>query len=123
MTRGLLHVRGAGRRADAAAMVTGRAGVLASAAGRRARISRSRGVSDRAFGPLCTGEREGGCPVSGFRDYQSVIQQASVRRGDAARRVPLDPEQVRALFGRMVRQAWTPAEIDSLDRAACSAML
>ena len=61
--------------------------------------------------------------MSGFRDYQSVIQQASVRRGDAARRVPLDPEQVRALFGRMVRQAWTPAEIDSLDRAACSAML
>ena len=61
--------------------------------------------------------------MSGFRDYQSVIQQASVRRGDAARRVPLDPEQVRALFGRMVRQAWTPDEIDILDRAACSAML
>jgi hypothetical protein len=60
--------------------------------------------------------------VSGFRDYQSVIQQASVRRGDA-RRVSLDPEQVRALFGRMVRQAWTPAEIDILDRAACSAVL
>ena len=60
--------------------------------------------------------------MSGFRDYQSVIQ-ASVRCGDAARRVPLDPEQVRALFGRMVRQGWTPAEIDNLDRAACSAML
>jgi hypothetical protein len=61
--------------------------------------------------------------VSGFRDYQSVIQQAGVRRGNAARRVPLDPEQVRALFGRLVRQVWTPAEIDILDRAACSAML
>ena len=61
--------------------------------------------------------------MSGFRDYQSVIQQARVRCGDAARRVPLDPEQVRALFGRMVRQVWTPAEIDILDRAACSAML
>jgi hypothetical protein len=60
--------------------------------------------------------------VSGFRDYQSVIQ-AGVRRGDAARRVPLDPEAVRALFGRMVGQVWTPAEIGILDRAACSAML
>jgi hypothetical protein len=60
--------------------------------------------------------------VSGFRDYQSVIQ-AGVRRGDAARRVPLGPEQVRAVFGRMVRRAWTPAEIDMLDRAASSAML
>jgi hypothetical protein len=60
--------------------------------------------------------------VSGFRDYQSVIQ-AGVRRGDAARRVPLDAEQVRAVFGRMVRQAWAPAEIDILDRAASSAML
>lgn len=60
--------------------------------------------------------------MSGFRDYQSVIQ-AGVRRADATRRVPLDPEQVRALFGRMVRQAWTAAEIDILDRAACSAML
>jgi len=27
------------------------------------------------------------------------------------------------VFGRMVRQVWTPAEIDLLDRAACSAML
>jgi len=52
--------------------------------------------------------------VSGFRDYPSVIQ-AGVRRGDATRRVPLDPEPVRAV--------WTPAEIDLLDRAACSAML
>jgi hypothetical protein len=60
--------------------------------------------------------------VSGFRDYQSVIQ-AGVRRGNATRRSSLDPEQVRALFGRMVRQVWTPAEIDTLDRAACSAML
>ena len=60
--------------------------------------------------------------MSGFRDYKSVIQ-AGVRRGDATRRVPLDPEQVRASFGRMVGQAWTPAEIDILDRAACSAML
>jgi hypothetical protein len=60
--------------------------------------------------------------VSGFRDYQSVIQ-AGVRRGDASRRVPFDPEQVRALFAGMVRQVWTPAEIDILDRAACSAML
>jgi len=60
--------------------------------------------------------------VSGFRDYQSVIQ-TGVRRGDATRRVPLDPEEVRALFGRMVRHVWTPAEIDLLDRAACSAML
>jgi hypothetical protein len=60
--------------------------------------------------------------VSSFRDYQSVIQ-TGVRRGDATRRVPLGPEEVRALFGRMVRQVWTPAEIDLLDRAACSAML
>ena len=60
--------------------------------------------------------------MNGFRDYQSVIQ-AGVRRGDAARRAPLDPEEVRALFGRMVRQVWTPAEIDILDCAACSAML
>ena len=60
--------------------------------------------------------------MSDFRDYQSVIQ-AAVRRGDATRRVPLEPEQVRAVFGRMVRQVWTPAEIDILDRAACSAML
>jgi len=60
--------------------------------------------------------------VSGFRNYQSVIQ-TGVRRGDAARRVPLDPEEVRALFGRMVRHTWTPDEIDVLDRTACSAML
>ena len=60
--------------------------------------------------------------MSGFRDYPSVIR-AGVRRGDATRRVPLDPEPVRAVFGRMVRQGWTPAEIDLLDRAACSAML
>jgi hypothetical protein len=60
--------------------------------------------------------------VSGFRDYQSVIQ-TGVRRGDATRRLPLDPEEVRALFSRMVRQVWTPAEVDLLDRAACSAML
>ena len=60
--------------------------------------------------------------MGNFRDYQSVIQ-AGVRRGDATRRVPLDPEQVGALFGGMVRQAWTAAEIDMLDRAACSAML
>ena len=60
--------------------------------------------------------------MSGFRDYQSVIQ-AGVRRGDATRRGPLDPEEARALFGRMVRRGWTPAEIDLLDRAACAAML
>ena len=60
--------------------------------------------------------------MSDFRDYQSVIQ-AAARRGDAARRMPLEPEQVRAVFGRMVRQVWTPAEIDILDRAARSAML
>ena len=60
--------------------------------------------------------------MSGFRDYQSVIQ-AGVRRGQATRRGPLDPAEARALFGQMVRQAWTPAEIDILDRAACSAML
>jgi hypothetical protein len=60
--------------------------------------------------------------VSGFRDYQSVIQ-TGVRRGRATRRVPLDPGEVRALFGRMVRRGWTPAEVDLLDRAACSAML
>jgi hypothetical protein len=60
--------------------------------------------------------------VGGFRDYQSVIQ-ADVRRGDATRRVPLDPEEVHAVFGRMVRRVWTPAEIGILDRAACSAML
>ena len=45
------------------------------------------------------------------------------RRGQATRRVPLDPGEARAVFGRMVRQVWTPAEIDLLDRAACSAML
>ena len=60
--------------------------------------------------------------MSGFRDYQSVIQ-ADVRRGGATRRVHLGPEEVRTLFGRMVRQVWTPAEIGILDRAACSAML
>ena len=60
--------------------------------------------------------------MSGFRDYHSVIQ-AGVRRGQATRRVPLDPREVRALFGRMVRRGWTPAEVDLLDRAACSAML
>ncbi len=60
--------------------------------------------------------------MSGFRDYQSAIQ-AGVRRGDATRRVPLDPEEVRALFGRRVKHVWAPAEIDLLDRAACSAML
>jgi hypothetical protein len=60
--------------------------------------------------------------VRGFRDYQSVIQ-TGVRRGDAARRVPLDPEEVRTLFAQMVRHVWTPEEIDTLDRAACSAML
>lgn len=60
--------------------------------------------------------------MSGFRDYQSVIQ-AGVRRGNATRRVSLNPEEIRALFGRMVRQVWTPAEIDILDRAARSAML
>jgi hypothetical protein len=60
--------------------------------------------------------------VSGFRDYQSVIQ-TGVRRGDATRRVPFDPEEVRALFGRMVGQVWTPAEIGILDHAASSAML
>ena len=60
--------------------------------------------------------------MSDFRDYRSVIQ-AGVRRRDAARRVPFDPEEVRAVFAGMVRQAWTPAEIDILDRAACSAML
>jgi hypothetical protein len=60
--------------------------------------------------------------VSGFRDYKSVIQ-AGVRRGDAARSVPGEPEAVRAMFGRMVRQVWTCAEIEILDRAACSAML
>jgi hypothetical protein len=60
--------------------------------------------------------------VSGFRDYQSVIQ-AGARRGDATQRVPLDSEEVRALFGQMVRHVWAAAEIDLLDRAACSAML
>ena len=60
--------------------------------------------------------------MSGFREYQSVIQ-AGVRCGGATRRVPLDPEEVRALFGRMVRQVWTSVEIDILDRAACTAML
>jgi hypothetical protein len=60
--------------------------------------------------------------VSAFRDYQSVIQ-AGVRRGDATRRVPLDLEEVRAVFGRIVGHVWTPAEIDLLDRAARAAML
>ena len=60
--------------------------------------------------------------MRGFRDYQSVIQ-AGMRRDDATRLVALDPEEVRALFGRVVRQVWTPAEIGVLDRAACSAML
>ena len=58
--------------------------------------------------------------MTGFRDYQSVIQ-AGARRGDGTRRVPLDPEKVRALFDRMVTEAWTPAEV--LHRAACSALL
>jgi hypothetical protein len=97
-------------------------GSVAITGGRQARISRSGRVSDRAFDLLCTGERGRRCPVSGFRDYQSVIQ-AGVRRGDATRHVPLDPEEVRALFGQTVRHVWTSAEIDILDRAACSAML
>ena len=45
--------------------------------------------------------------MSGFRDYQSVTQ-TGVRRGQATRRVPLDPGEVRALFGRMVRRGCTP---------------
>jgi hypothetical protein len=60
--------------------------------------------------------------VSDFRDYRSVIQ-AGARRGDASRRVPVDPEEVRALFSRMVKHVWTPGEIDILHRTACSAML
>ncbi len=74
--------------------------------------------------------------MSGFRDYQNVIQ-AGVRRGDATRRVPLNPEEVRAFFGRdnyftfpdihpngwTVRKPRGTPEIDILDRAACSAML
>lgn len=60
--------------------------------------------------------------MSGFRDYRNVIQ-AGLRRDDATQCVPLDPEEVRAVFGRLVRQVWTAAEIDILARAACSAML
>ena len=102
--------------------VTGPVGVLPSLVDQQTRIGRSRCVSDRAFGFPCTDERGRRGPVSGFRDYQSVIQ-AGVCRDDATRRVPLDPEEVRALFGRMVGRAWTPAEIDILDHAASSAML
>jgi hypothetical protein len=60
--------------------------------------------------------------VNGFRDYQSVIQSGA-RRDDRTRRVPLDPEELRAVFSGIVRKAWTPAEIDTLHRAACSALL
>jgi hypothetical protein len=60
--------------------------------------------------------------VSGFRDYESVIQ-AAARHGDATRRVPVDPEEVRALFSRIVKQVWTPDEIHMLHRTVCSAML
>jgi hypothetical protein len=62
------------------------------------------------------------CQVTGFRDYQSVIQ-AGARRDDGARHVPLDAEEVRALFDRVVREAWTLAEIEILHRAACAALL
>jgi hypothetical protein len=61
-------------------------------------------------------QQERKCQVTGFRDYQSVIQ-AATRRGDRTRRVPLDPEQVRALFSRMVSQSWPAAEIGT-DRPA-----
>jgi hypothetical protein len=60
--------------------------------------------------------------VTGFRDYQSVIQ-AGACSDDGARHVPLDPEEVRALFDRVVREAWTPAEIEILHRAACATLL
>ena len=60
--------------------------------------------------------------MSGFRDYQSVIQ-TGVRSGAATGRGSPGPAEVRALFGRMDRQVWAPAEIDLLDRAARSAML
>jgi hypothetical protein len=60
--------------------------------------------------------------VTGFRDFQSVIQ-AGARRGDGTRRVPLDPREVRALFDPIVGRVWTPAEIEVLHRAACSALL
>jgi hypothetical protein len=60
--------------------------------------------------------------VNGFRNYQNVIQTRA-RRGDSTGCVPRDPEQIRALFSQMVRQAWTPAEIDILHRAANSALL
>ena len=52
----------------------------------------------------------------------SATTRASSRPACAAA-MPPGPEELRALFGRIVRQAWTPAEIDLLDRAACSAML
>lgn len=64
--------------------------------------------------------------MNGFRDYQSVIQsviQTRARCGDFTRCVPRDPEPIGALFSQMVRQAWTPAEIDILHRAARSALL
>ena len=67
-------------------------------------------------------QHERKCQVTGFRNYQSVIQ-AATRRGDRTRRVPLDPEQVRALFSRMVSQSWPAAEIEILRRAARSALL
>ena len=61
-------------------------------------------------------------PVAGFRDYQSIIQ-AGARSGDGPGSGRLDAVQVRALFSQVVRETWSPAEIEILHRAACSALL
>jgi hypothetical protein len=60
--------------------------------------------------------------VAGFRDYQTVIQ-AGTCSGDRMRWVPPDPGKVRALFDQMVSEAWTPAEAETLHRAARAAFL
>lgn len=60
--------------------------------------------------------------MAGFRDFQSAIQ-ARAQRGDGGRRVPFDVEQIRALFSRLVTETWTPAEIETLRRAASSGLL
>src|SRR5215472_3970090 len=92
---------------DAAAVVTGHGGVLPSAAGRQARISRFRCVSDRAFVLLRIGKREGGCPGGVSRDSRRASRPAGPR-GGAPGRVPPDGEEARPWLAGRVRNVWPP---------------
>jgi hypothetical protein len=113
---------GQARPASARSMLAGRPAHLPEDVGTLARTSIPAAISPACpvGGPRTESKRR--YQVTGFRDYQSVIQ-AGAGRDDGTRHVPLDPEEVRALFDRMVREAWTPAEIEILHRAACSALL